>query len=71
MLACQHRTLTYMQCRLLFHRIKPIFVFDGETPALKRRTLIARRRCLLRALCNILCREHVKTHTVAWNAASP
>ncbi|GMH40145.1 hypothetical protein BSKO_08049 [Bryopsis sp. KO-2023] len=31
-------------CRLLFHRIRPVFVFDGATPALKRRTVIARRR---------------------------
>ncbi|KAK9904154.1 hypothetical protein WJX75_005482 [Coccomyxa subellipsoidea] len=31
-------------CRLLFHRVRPIFVFDGATPPLKRRTTIARRR---------------------------
>ena len=31
-------------CRLLFHRIRPVFVFDGTMPALKRRTLEARRR---------------------------
>ena len=31
-------------CRLLYHRISPIFVFDGSTPALKRRTTAARRR---------------------------
>ena len=31
-------------CRLLYHRISPIFVFDGATPALKRRTTAARRR---------------------------
>ncbi len=31
-------------CRLLFHRIRPVFVFDGGVPALKKRTLIARRR---------------------------
>ncbi|KAM0022626.1 putative exodeoxyribonuclease I [Helianthus debilis subsp. tardiflorus] len=31
-------------CKLLFLRTKPVFVFDGATPALKRRTVIARRR---------------------------
>ncbi|KAF3597065.1 hypothetical protein DY000_02025713 [Brassica cretica] len=31
-------------CKLLFLRTKPVFVFDGGTPALKRRTVIARRR---------------------------
>jgi DNA excision repair protein ERCC-5 len=29
-------------CKLLFYRIKPIFVFDGPPPALKRATLAAR-----------------------------
>ncbi|XP_002967370.2 DNA repair protein UVH3 isoform X1 [Selaginella moellendorffii] len=31
-------------CKLLFLRVKPVFVFDGGTPFLKRRTVIARRR---------------------------
>ncbi|KAJ3688064.1 hypothetical protein LUZ61_017228 [Rhynchospora tenuis] len=31
-------------CKLLFLRTKPVFVFDGATPALKRRTLASRRR---------------------------
>ncbi|KAJ3676310.1 hypothetical protein LUZ60_003722 [Juncus effusus] len=31
-------------CKLLFLRAKPVFVFDGATPALKRRTLASRRR---------------------------
>ncbi|KAI3793955.1 hypothetical protein L1987_36578 [Smallanthus sonchifolius] len=31
-------------CKLLFLRTKPVFVFDGAAPALKRRTVIARRR---------------------------
>jgi hypothetical protein len=28
----------------MFHRVRPVFVFDGATPALKRNTNIARRR---------------------------
>ncbi|KAL2523446.1 DNA repair protein UVH3 [Forsythia ovata] len=31
-------------CKLLYLRTRPVFVFDGGTPALKRRTVIARRR---------------------------
>ncbi|KAF9626310.1 hypothetical protein IFM89_032159 [Coptis chinensis] len=31
-------------CKLLFLRTMPVFVFDGGTPAIKRRTVIARRR---------------------------
>eukprot|EP00798_Chlamydomonas_sp_ICE-L_P030426 gene30426-35433_t len=30
-------------CRLLFHRVRPVFVFDGATPALKKSTTLARR----------------------------
>ena len=30
--------------RLLFHCVRPVFVFDGATPAIKRRTVIARRQ---------------------------
>ncbi|CAH1781165.1 unnamed protein product [Owenia fusiformis] len=30
-------------CKLLFYQIKPIFVFDGGVPALKRQTMAARR----------------------------
>jgi hypothetical protein len=33
-----------LPCRLLFHRIRPVFVFDGATPALKKQTTAARRR---------------------------
>lgn len=32
------------QVKLLFHRIRPVFVFDGGAPALKARTLAARRK---------------------------
>lgn len=30
--------------KLLFHRIRPLFVFDGATPLLKLRTVQARRK---------------------------
>ena len=36
--------------RLLFNHIRPVFVFDGGTPALKKRTTIARRRWVLMGL---------------------
>lgn len=36
--------MVLMSCRLLFHRIRPVFVFDGSTPALKQQTVAARRR---------------------------
>lgn len=31
-------------CKLLFFGIKPVFVFDGGAPALKRQTIMARKR---------------------------
>lgn len=31
-------------CRLLYNQIFPVFVFDGATPALKKKTTAARRR---------------------------
>lgn len=40
-------------CKLLYLRAKPVFVFDGGTPALKRRTVIARRRQRERAQSKI------------------
>ena len=31
-------------CKLLFHGIKPVFVFDGGAPILKRQTVLGRKR---------------------------
>ena len=31
-------------CKLLYFGIKPVFVFDGSTPSLKKKTLIYRRK---------------------------
>ncbi|KAI8052052.1 hypothetical protein BDF22DRAFT_633996 [Syncephalis plumigaleata] len=31
-------------CKLLYHNVKPVFVFDGATPELKRRTIMQRKR---------------------------
>lgn len=54
-------------CKLLFLRVKPVFVFDGGTPALKRRTVIARRRqrenaqAKIRKTAEKLLLNHLKT----------
>ncbi|KAG7467009.1 hypothetical protein MATL_G00148820 [Megalops atlanticus] len=37
-------TLFHRLCKLLFFRIRPIFVFDGDTPLLKRETVAKRRQ---------------------------
>jgi len=39
-------------CKLLFHHIKPIFVFDGPAPMLKKRTLAQRQRVRSQATAN-------------------
>ncbi|RZC79754.1 hypothetical protein C5167_042331 [Papaver somniferum] len=54
-------------CKLLFLRIKPVFVFDGGTPALKLRTVTARRRqrenakAKIRKTAEKLLLNHLKT----------
>ncbi|RMZ55315.1 hypothetical protein APUTEX25_003453 [Auxenochlorella protothecoides] len=56
---------------LLFHRIKPVFVFDGATPAIKRMTVIARRRqreqqdARLRRTAEKLLLNQLKQHALA------
>ncbi|XP_014342998.1 DNA excision repair protein ERCC-5 [Latimeria chalumnae] len=37
-------TLFHRLCKLLFFRIRPIFVFDGDAPLLKKQTLATRRQ---------------------------
>uniref|UniRef100_H0UW22 ERCC excision repair 5, endonuclease n=1 Tax=Cavia porcellus TaxID=10141 RepID=H0UW22_CAVPO len=37
-------TLFHRLCKLLFFRIRPIFVFDGDAPLLKKQTLAKRRQ---------------------------
>lgn len=36
-------TLFHRICKLLFYRIRPVFIFDGGVPHLKKQTLAARR----------------------------
>ncbi|XP_062384517.1 DNA excision repair protein ERCC-5 [Sardina pilchardus] len=37
-------TLFHRLCKLLFFRIRPVFVFDGDAPLLKKQTLAIRRQ---------------------------
>lgn len=44
-------TLFNRLCKLLFFRIRPVFVFDGDAPLLKKQTLVCMRcsvaKCVL------------------------
>ena len=42
-------------CKLLFYNIKPIFVYDGGTPALKRMTIVSleERRMVVFSSCGV------------------
>ncbi|XP_064814769.1 DNA excision repair protein ERCC-5 homolog [Oncorhynchus masou masou] len=37
-------TLFHRLCKLLFFRIRPVFVFDGDAPLIKKQTLAIRRQ---------------------------
>jgi 5'-3' exonuclease len=37
--------------KLLYHKIRPVFVFDGKTPQLKERVMQARRKSLEKNVC--------------------
>ncbi len=62
--------LLMLGCRLLFHHVRPVFVFDGAAPALKRSTHIARRQrreeqnSALRRTAEKLLLNQIKAHAV-------
>lgn len=39
-------------CKLLYFGVKPVFVFDGATPSLKKKTLMMRRKLRHKAQIN-------------------
>lgn len=40
-------------CKLLYYHIKPVFVFDGATPSLKKQTLVILSKCITCNNCNV------------------
>lgn len=40
--------------KLLYHRIRPVFVFDGATPALKLRVIQLRRKSHEKSVCSAM-----------------
>ncbi|XP_072033149.1 DNA excision repair protein ERCC-5-like [Amphiura filiformis] len=57
-------------CKLLFYRIKPVFVFDGGVPQLKKQTMVARRQrrdmasSNLKSAVNKVLNNYMKTHAL-------
>jgi len=64
-------------CKLLFYNIRPVFVFDGSTPALKRRTVAERRRAReqqetrVRKTAERLLLNRLKQHVLSAGEAHP
>eukprot|EP00923_Selenidium_pygospionis_P038488 GHVN01067096.1.p1 GENE.GHVN01067096.1~~GHVN01067096.1.p1 ORF type:complete len:1726 (+),score=299.51 GHVN01067096.1:2841-8018(+) len=66
-------------CKLMYYRVRPVFVFDGPPPALKRQTLAKRRRARQEQEVNIakaaekllanLLRQHIASTTASLRRA--
>ena len=51
-------TLFHRLCKLLYFRIKPVFVFDGDAPLLKKQTLV-KCVCACMSACMFLCMKEM------------